>query len=115
MGDGVLNHKVRVTVIVKVGHHSASNRRGRRCGDRRRCGCWRWRCCGRQIVTDDVEVDPFGRRRGDIRVLIAASESVLHIRMELGARLAQPITKIAGRILIETHDVGVAAIDREIT
>jgi hypothetical protein len=35
--------------------------------------------------------------------------------MGLRARLAQPITKIAGRILIEANDVGVAAIDREIT
>jgi hypothetical protein len=33
----------------------------------------------------------------------------------LRARLAQPITKIAGRTLIETNDVGAAAIDREIT
>jgi hypothetical protein len=35
--------------------------------------------------------------------------------MALWARLAQPITKIAGRNLIETNDVGAAAIDREIT
>jgi hypothetical protein len=35
--------------------------------------------------------------------------------MRLRARLAQPITKIAGRRLIETNDVGAAAIDREIT
>jgi len=35
--------------------------------------------------------------------------------MALRARLAQPITKIAGRSLIETNDVGDAAIDREIT
>jgi hypothetical protein len=35
--------------------------------------------------------------------------------MALRARLAQPITKIAWRSLIETNDIGAAAIDREIT
>ena len=53
--------------------------------------------------------------RGDIGQLIAANECILHKWMVLRARLAQPITKIAGRSLIEPNDVGAAAIDREIT
>ena len=74
------------------------------------------RGCGiYQVVTNDIEVDPFGRCRGDIGKLVGANECVLHKRMGLRARLAQPITKIAGRSLIETNDVGAAAIDREIT
>jgi hypothetical protein len=35
--------------------------------------------------------------------------------MALRAGLAQPITKIAWRSLIEINDVGAAAIDRKIT
>src|SRR5207248_8918127 len=68
-----------------------------------------------QVVTNDIQVDPFGRCRGDIRKLVAATECVLHMRMGLRADSAQPITKIAGRSLIEINDVGAAAIDREVT
>ena len=67
-----------------------------------------------QVITDDVEVDAFGRRRGDIGKLIGATECVLHKRMALRARLAEPITKITGRSLVEINDVGRAAIDRKI-
>src|SRR5207249_8857444 len=83
----------------------------------RRRGRRRGRRDGRiyQVVTNDIEVDPFRRCRGNIGVLVGASECVLHIRMGLRARLAQPITKVPGRSLIETNDVGAAAIDREIT
>ena len=68
-----------------------------------------------QVIANDIEVDPFGRCRGDIGKLVGASECVLHKRMGLWARLAKPIAKIAGRSLIEINDVGVATIDREIT
>ena len=68
-----------------------------------------------QIVTNDIEVDPFGRGRGDIGKLIGATECVLNKRMLLRARLTKPITKIAGRSLIEINDICAAAIDREIT
>ena len=42
-------------------------------------------CGSYQVVTDDIEVDPFGRCRGDIGKLIAANECILHIRMGLRA------------------------------
>src|SRR4029077_21237660 len=72
-------------------------------------------CGSYQVVSNDIEVDPFGRCRGDIGKLVVANECVLHKRMVLRARLAQPITEIAGRSLIEIDDIGAAAIDREIT
>jgi hypothetical protein len=66
------------------------------------------------VVTNDIEIDP----SGDVAEI---SEKCWGKRMrsahgdELRAGLAQPITKIAGRRLIEINDVGVAAIDRKIT
>jgi hypothetical protein len=67
-----------------------------------------------QVITDNVEVDAFRRRRRDVGRLSGANNRILRIRMRLGTRGAQPITKIEGRSLIETNDVGPAAIDREI-
>src|SRR4029077_15212860 len=106
-GAGITEDPVWVAVAVKVAYGGPGNE----------ARCWRRRRCRRiyQIVTNDIEVDPFGRCRGDIGKLVGANECVLHKRMVLRARLAQPITKIARRSLIETNDVGVAAIDREIT
>src|SRR5437667_428824 len=55
----VLKHPVRVTIAVKVAYLSPASKRR-----------WRGRrgWCGRiyQVVTDDIEVDPFRRCRGDI-------------------------------------------------
>src|SRR5205814_1800087 len=44
-------------------------------------------CGSYQVVTNDIEVDPFRRCRGDIGKLIAANECILHKRMALRARL----------------------------
>src|ERR1044071_8951381 len=44
-----------------------------------------------QIVANDIEVNPFGRRRGDVRKLVTARECVLHKWMLLRTKLAQPI------------------------
>src|SRR5207244_13365782 len=99
MRAGITEHIIRVAVAVKVCYCSPG------------CGGGEGRTC--QIITNDIEVDPFGRCRGNIGILIGASECVLHIWMWLRARLAQPITKIAWRSLIEINDVGAAAIDGE--
>src|ERR1041384_2336055 len=82
---GLLNYIVRVPVAIKVGHGGPASERRRWC---RRIY---------QIVTDDVEIDAFGRCRGDIGILASANKRILHIQMCLRAGLAEPITQIAAR------------------
>ena len=65
----------------------------------------------RWIVADNVEVAALGRSCRDVGRLSGTAKGILHIRMNLWAARAQPISEIALWILIESDDVVDAAID----
>src|SRR5205807_9474298 len=96
----ITEHIVRLAVAVKIGYCSSG------CSSLRRT---------HQIVTNDVEINTLRRRSRDVGRLACANGCILDVRMDLGARGAQPITEIAARILIEVGNYGAAAVDREIT
>src|SRR5437762_2622669 len=91
---GNVNETIRLPVVVKVSW------------------CRRWRI--HQVVTNDIEIDAFRRCKGDIGKLAWTAKRILDIRVCLRAGRAQPITEVAGRILIEIDYLATAAINRKI-
>src|SRR3984893_13494483 len=69
-----------------------------------------WRGRTHQVVANDVEANAFRRIGSDIGNLTHTTKGILHIRIRLWARRAQPIPEIAARVLIETDDIGVSAV-----
>src|SRR5438309_949735 len=63
-----------------------------------------------QVVADDVEVNAFWRSGSDIGKLTRTNRGILHIRIRLWARGAQPIPEIVVRVLIEADDIGVSTV-----
>src|SRR5437660_643856 len=63
-----------------------------------------------QVVADDVEVNAFWRTGSDIGKLTRTNRGILHIRIRLWARGAQPIPEIVVRVLIEADDIGVSTV-----
>src|SRR5437867_452053 len=92
--DALPIYPIRLPIAVKI-----SRRRSRRIN---------------QVITDDIEVDGFRRRKGDVGILARTAKRILHIRLRLRAGRALPITEVAIGVLIEIDDPASAAIDREI-
>src|SRR6476620_10037001 len=67
-----------------------------------------------QVVTNHIEVDPFGRCRGDIGRLSNTAYSILNVRMRLRTGWTYPVAEILVRILIEVDDISDTAVDREV-
>src|SRR5437660_7268982 len=63
-----------------------------------------------QVVANDVEVNAFWRSGSDIGKLARTNRGILHIRIRLWARGAQPIPEIVVRVLIEADDIGVSTV-----
>src|SRR5437763_15262972 len=65
----------------------------------------------RDIVTEHIQRDSFCRANWDISRLALTSKCILHIKIGLGARAAQPIAQLVTGILAQDNDPARAAID----
>ena len=92
LGTSVIQNIIGFAVAVDIGEKSARRQ-------------------ARDIVTEHIQRDSFGRANCDISRLALTSKCILHMKICLGARAAQPIAEIASGILVQGNDPGRASID----